>query len=72
MDEMKIKTNFMRSIFARLIAKGLKKGLGIDLKLNLEYLNVTFDGDHAVINLNANAIMPKSEITKLVDGLDRK
>lgn len=69
MDEMKIKTTFMRSIFARLIAKGLKKGLGIDIDLDLTSLDVTFDGEHGHLYLTANAKMGKDEIWKLVKNI---
>ena len=69
MDEMKIQTKFMRSIFARLIAKGLKKGLGIDLNLDLTCLNVAFDGEKGHIYLTANATMDKAEIGKLVKNI---
>ena len=69
MDEMKIKTKFMRSIFARLIAKGLKKGLGINIDLDLTSLDVSFDGEKGRIYLTAMARMDKDEIGKLVKNI---
>lgn len=69
MDEMKIKTPFMRSLFGRLLAKALKKGLGVNADINISYLNVVFDDAEGRIYLTANASIPKDEISKLIKNI---
>ena len=70
MDEVKIETGFMQGILSKIIAKAVSKKLGVNL--NLKFINpieVKFDGNQAVVNLNINAKLSKEDLAKLVKDL---
>ena len=56
MDEMKIRTAFMRKLIAGAVRKALRKKLGYEIDIQLNELSITF----------ADAEMNKNELTKLI------
>ena len=72
MDEMrvKLKTNFMRNIVAKLLARIIYKKFGY--KVNIQLNDVDFwsiDGD-TTIKLNVEARMKSDEFNKLMKTID--
>lgn len=70
MDEVKIETGFVQGILSKIIAKAVSRKLGVNL--NLKFTNpieVKFDGNQAVVNLNINAKLSKEDLAKLVKDL---
>lgn len=66
MDELRIKTNFMKGMICRLIRFTVKKSLGCDVDLDLKDLNVVSDGDKIHIQLNAEAVVEADDVEKIL------
>lgn len=70
MDEVKIETGFMQGILSKIIAKAVSRKLGVNLNLKFASpIEVKFDGNQAVVNLNINAKLSKEDLAKLVKDL---
>lgn len=70
MDEMRIASEFMQGIIAKVVSKIMTKklGVGLNLKFN-DPIFVKFDGDQAIVNLNVMAKMSKDDLSKLLKDL---
>lgn len=66
MDEMIIKSDFMRGIITKILRKALKKKLSIDANIDVKDIHVVFDEDNANIHLELDANMSKSDLMGLL------
>lgn len=62
MDELKIKTGFMKKIIGGIISKTVKKKVGIDAMIKVEDLDFTFDEKTAHIRLSIEGDIPKDDL----------
>lgn len=70
MDEVKIKSDWLRKLASRYVAKQIKKKTGYDIKVDIGGIYVSVDdGDMAHVRLEVNADMNKSDLEKIVDDL---
>ena len=72
MDELRLKlsTNFMRNIVAKLIARSIYKKYGYKVKIQLNDLDVwSIDGD-TTIKLNVEANLKSDEFTKIMKSIE--
>lgn len=70
MDEMKISSAFARRMVAKMIRKGLKKGTGYDIDIDLKNIYISIDDSNvAHIHLDANAKIQKNDLEKIVDSM---
>jgi hypothetical protein len=74
MDEMKIKlsTNFMRNIVAKLISKAIAKKTGYKIDLHFSEISVENKNGDIHIHANVDGKIPNDEFVKIVKdiGLD--
>ena len=66
MDEMKIRTPFMKRLIAKIIKRVIDKKLGYQVDIQLNEISVTFDDEKATVHVNADAEMNKDELTKII------
>lgn len=66
MDEMKIRTPFMKRLIAKIIKRVIDKKLGYQVDIQLNEISITFDDNKAVVHVNADAEMNKDELTKII------
>jgi len=67
MDQMRIESDFMQGILARVVTKAIMKKSGVVANLDFnDPISVTFDGEQAVVHLNLDARMSKENLAKLV------
>lgn len=72
MDEMRLKlsTNFMKSIVAKLISRAIYKKYGYKVNVQLKDLDVwSIDGD-TTLKLNVEARLKSEEFNKLIKTID--
>lgn len=72
MDELRLKlsTNFMRNIVAKLIARSIYKKYGYKVKIQLNELDVwAIDGD-TTIKLNVEARLKSEEFNKIMKNIE--
>lgn len=72
MDEMKLKlsSQLLRNIGARVIRKMIKKKLGYDLEVNLNDLMVSYKDGKARLILDVEADIEHGEFVKIIDQID--
>ena len=66
MDELNIKSTFMRSIVSKAIAKKLKKTFGYTTDIHLNDFSTTVIDGKAHLHLDIDATMDKDELMKLL------
>lgn len=66
MDEMKIRSKFMRNLLAKLVKGVVKKKVGYDVDFQLNELTTTVTDGTAHVHLNVDAKMSKEELTKFL------
>ena len=66
MDEMKIGSNFMKRIIAKLIKKLIRHQLGYEMDILLNELDAHFVDGKAHVHLNVDAEMSKDELIKII------
>lgn len=70
MDEMKIKSDWLRKLVSKYIMKQIKKKTGYDVKVDIGQIYVSVDdGDMAHVHLEVNADMNKADLEKIADDL---
>lgn len=70
MDEMKIKSDWLRKLVSRYIMGLIKKKTGYDVKVDIGQIYVSVDdGDMAHVHLEVNADMNKADLEKIADDL---
>lgn len=66
MDEMTIKSSFMRAIISKLLNRIVKKDLGYDANIILNGLTVRITDEKAYVHVDADATVSKDELTKIL------
>lgn len=66
MDEMTIKSRFMRTIISKLLDRMVKKNLGYDANIILNGLTVRITDEKAYVHVDADATVSKDELTKIL------
>lgn len=66
MDILKIRTNFLKGIIAKIVKAQIKKHLELDIDPQIEDLEVSIEGDKVKVHLNLDAEIATSEIGNLV------
>lgn len=66
MDIMKIGSNLMKGVIAKLLKKVLKNKLGYEIDIILDEFEATITDGKAHIHLNIDADMSKEELMKLI------
>lgn len=70
MDEMKIKSDWLRKLVSKYIMKQIKKKTGYDVSVDIGQIYVSVDdGDMAHVHLEVNADMNKADLEKIADDL---
>ena len=71
MDEMKIKTLWLRGLIKRIVNKTLKKKYGIDLNLDIHELEVISNLQDQTVTLSTsiNISIPTSDINKIISQI---
>lgn len=70
MDEMKIKSDWLRKLVSKYIMKQIKKKTGYDVAVDIGQIYVSVDdGDMAHVHLEVNADMNKADLEKIADDL---
>lgn len=70
MDEMKIKSDWLRKLVSKYIMKQIKKKTGYDVAVDIGQIYVSVDdGDQAHVHLEVNADMNKADLEKIADDL---
>lgn len=74
MDEMKIKTFWLRSLIKRIVNRTLKKKYGIDLNLDICDLEIISDDHDQTVNLSASIgiSIPRADINKIISQMEEK
>lgn len=65
MDEMKIRTGFMKGIISKVVSSIAKKKLGSNVKVTLKEFGIEID-DKAFVHLSIDAEMDKFELEKFL------
>lgn len=66
MDEMTIKSSFMRAIISKLLDRMVKKNLGYDANIILNGLTIRITDEKAYVHVDADATVSKDELTKIL------
>lgn len=68
MDEMSIRSNFMRGLIGSLLVKWIKKHLGVNVEVDVSKLSaVTYDEDNGFrIDVGLSVYGDRNEILKLM------
>lgn len=71
MDEMKIKlsTSFMKGIIAKIIKSAISKKLGFEVELEINEIDVKFDGGKVRLHADIDGEMNKDEFVKIINPL---
>lgn len=74
MDEMKIKTLWLRGLIKRIVNKTLKKKYGIDLNLDIHDLEVISNLQDQTVTLSTSIdiSIPTSDINKIISQMEDK
>ena len=74
MDEMKIKTLWLRGLIKRIVNKTLKKKYGIDLNLDIHELEVISNLQDQTVTLSTSIdiSIPASDINKIISQMEDK
>ena len=72
MDELKIKTDFMKGIIAKIIAKKMRKKFGCDVNIRINDLQFQADNGKIVLHTSVDGEMTNENFMKLIKnvGLD--
>ena len=73
-DEMKIKTLWLRGLIKRIVNKTLKKKYGIDLNLDIRELEVISNLQDQTVTLSTSIdiSIPTSDINKIISQMEDK
>lgn len=72
MDEMRLKlgTNFMKGIAAKLISRSIYKKTGYKVKIQINDLDFWAIDGNTTIKLNVEANLKSDEFNKIIKGID--
>lgn len=73
MDELKLKlsTNVMRSILAKIVTKTVAKKLGYGIDILINEIQVETTGGKISLHLNVDAEMDNNEFVKILHGISQ-
>ena len=66
MDEMTIKSSFMRAIISKLLERMIKKNFGYGANIILNGFAVRITDEKAYVHVDADATVSKDELTKIL------
>lgn len=69
MDEMKIRSKFIKAAISKYIKKAIKKKIGCELEVELGDIIFTMDDKKANIDLSVHAEANKEEVKKIIETL---
>lgn len=69
MDELKIKTGFMKKIIGSIVSKAIKKKVGIDAAIKVDELNIAFDEKTAHIRVSIDGDISKDDLNILIEKI---
>lgn len=69
MDEMKIKSAFLKAIVSKIIKKSIKRKTGANVDVHLEDLDIVVIDGKAKVHLEANAVIEKDDLTRIVNNM---
>lgn len=67
MDCLKLESDMMKNIIARIIRKKLKKKFGCDISVDFKNFEIVVGEERATMHVNINAQMPNGDLGKLVE-----
>lgn len=72
MDEIKMNlgSKFMRKIAAKIIKGMVKKHFGVEIKIDLEELNVKYNNGDVILKTNVELQMDRYEFKKLISNVE--
>ena len=72
MDEIKMNlgSKFMRKIAAKIIKSMVKKHFGVEIKIDLEELNVKYNNGDVILKTNVELQMDRYEFKKLISNVE--
>ena len=69
MDEMKIRSKFIKAAISKYIKKAIKKKLGCELEVELGDITFLMDDNKAHIDLSVHAEANRDDVKKILDKL---
>lgn len=69
MDELKIVSQFTKSIISKIIRSFITKKIGGDIGISIQDINVSIDDDKAKIHIDVNAEIDKNELKKIIKNI---
>ncbi len=66
MDELKIRTDFMKGIISRVIRKILRKKLGEEISIIIDDIDLVVGNEVTRIHIDVKATAPNSVVKKLI------
>ena len=72
MDEIKMNlgSKFMRKIAAKIIKSMVKKHFGVEIKIDLEELNMRYNNGDVILKTNVELQMDRYEFKKLISNME--
>lgn len=70
MDELNIKTEFMRGLASKMLASMIRKKLGYRVNIKIQDLNISISENEASIQLNMDANMNIDEFKKFTKFIE--
>lgn len=72
MDEIKMNlgSKFMRKIAAKIIKSMVKKHFGVEIKIDLEELNMRYNNGDVILKTNVELQMDRYEFKKLISNVE--
>lgn len=66
MDEVRIRSKFMKGLIAKLIAQAIAKKLGRDVTISFDRLEIDCDEETIGLHMNVDARIPKDILSELL------
>lgn len=70
MDEMTIRSRFIKGIISRYICRMLKKRFDVDVKLQLGDMDIRFDGNEIVFGGSMSGRLSREDLEKITKGAE--
>lgn len=69
MDELKIVSQFTKSIISKIIRSFVAKKIGGDITISIQDINVSIDDNKAKIHIDVDAEIDKNELKKIIKNI---
>lgn len=69
MDEMIIRSKFMRGLLSRVVSKELRKKLGCDVKIHVDFLQIHTEDKTAKVRLDISGEIGTDDLSKLISNI---